>query len=228
MAIAFDATTSGSDTDFGGDITVSHTPVGTPRGVLVFITADLVSTDQSAATCTYGGTSMTQVISSGKSSGEPVTVQAYFLGASVPTGTQSAVWTGDSAGGRYHLTVITFTAADDCEVQNSVEVANGDSVADPSTSLALSGNSCYVALGGFSGASDPGSVTPLSGWGTDVSNEFDFGAAVSVCYSYNTIGTSDVTCGWTQTADDAVSVAVAVKEAGGGTSALPLINAYYS
>src|SRR5690606_11093100 len=43
-------------------------------------------------------------------------------------------------------------------------------------------------------------------------NETDVGSTVAGVYSYNTIGTSNVTAGWSQTAEDALMLAVAVAE----------------
>ena len=53
-------------------------------------------------------------------------------------------------------------------------------------------------------------TTPLASWTSRV--EIDWGPQVGLMYTYDTIGTSDVTAGWTQAADDATMVALAVSE----------------
>src|SRR3989344_6450108 len=67
----------------------THTPAGTPRGVLVFVfTNDSVDNTSSV---TYGGVTMTEV-SGGlavDTAGEKSRIETFFLGSSVPTGAQT-------------------------------------------------------------------------------------------------------------------------------------------
>lgn len=129
MTIAFDAATSLGLISAGGAGSTafpnSHTPVGTPRGVLVFIVTEpdtdiITSVD-------YGGDTMTEVATFVQTAGsEHGVIQCFFLGASVPTGTQVVTPTYTAAGqivGSCH----TVTAADDTAISASAsaEAASG-------------------------------------------------------------------------------------------------------
>lgn len=197
-------------TSSGGSF--SHAAGGSPRAVLVFCVASAPGGDVVSG-ATYGGVAMTEIPSAGghllKATGETAGVWAFFLGASVPTGTQNVAITG-SGSISVSVCVITYTGAADCEVAASNTSINSDSVENPSSTLALGGSECAVAIGFFSGQGAVGGITPLTGWTSRA--ERDFGAQTAGFYTYDTVGTTDVTIGWTQTADDALCIGVAIRE----------------
>jgi hypothetical protein len=84
------------------------------------------------------------------------------------------------------------------------------SQANPTGTLTLSSRTCFVCQGLMSGQAAVASITQPAGWSIGV--EATTGSECAAVYSYDTIGSSDVTVGWTQTADDAFAVAIAVSE----------------
>src|SRR3990167_10719274 len=80
--IAFDAS---SETTGTTSLSWTHTPVGTPRGVFVGVSATVDLSDVVSA-CTYGPVSMSRVAIATRDGFEDGTVYAFFLGSSIPTG----------------------------------------------------------------------------------------------------------------------------------------------
>jgi len=215
VTVAFDARTVGEGT---GTLSFTHTPVGTPKGVLVLIVQYLSATAQ-VSTVTYGGVALTQV-STSPADGTGLTdagiTYAYFLGSGIPTGAQTTEMTVSGAANK-RLYVITLTGAANTEVVDSEAVVT-DSVANPSTTLSLGGRDSFAAIAFGSEHNGIVSTTPLAGW-TDA-DERDFGNSVAGLYRYNTVASTDVTAGYTATAADSWMMAAAVSEvvAGGATS----------
>lgn len=208
MAIAFDAA---SNVAAGtGNLSWTHTPVGTPRGVLVYVVQNTGASSQ-VSSVTYGGVSLSQVSGSPNvhGTGEPGVVSAWFLGSGVPTGARTVAVTVSGTASK-RAVCFTVTAADDTSVQATNVSINSDSVANPSSTLLLGGVPCWVSEGFHSGQNAVSGITELSGWTAYL--EHDFGNQTAGWYRYNTVGSSDVTVGWTQTADDAVCIAVALRE----------------
>lgn len=208
-----------NDTGFGGNVTMSITPVGTPRGVWVGICQGTNDTDTITGV-TYGGTAMTRVHRFVGTAGEHTVQYAYFLGSSVPTGAQDAVISTSSSTGK-HCIVMTFTAADDTEINTTSELIDSSSQDDPRVNFAIGGVESFVAEMITSGLSQVTNISPISpGW-TD-RGEGDMGALVSAFYSYDTIGTADVNCGYDSTAaDDAQILGIAINEVTGGGATTP-------
>jgi hypothetical protein len=217
MAVAFDAFSSASDAGGASNLAWTHTPVGTPRGVLVWIVmTGYTPSGTNAVSCNYGGVDMGAPIAEAiKTTGEVGSVVFYFLGSGIPTGAQTVTFdklaSAVTFGG-----AISLTGAANTEVVDSDATINSDSATNPSVTLSLAGRTSFAGIGFFSGQGADTGITPLSSWTSRA--EHDYGAAVAAVYSYDTIGAADVTAGWTQAADDAIAVAVAVSEvAAGGT-----------
>ena len=221
MAVAYDNHTTAGDTGFATSYTVNHTPTGTPRGILAMCTVGPATADE-LISATYGGTAMTLVGSNVLGSGESHNVAVYFLGASVPTGAQDFVISLDAAL-RSHITVISLTADNDVEVVDFDDTTINSETYDGSAdaTLSLSGRTCFAALQLATGAGATTAIAPNSGWGTTIGagtdEEFDFGPSGAATYSYDTVGTADITtAGWDQASDDGQMVAVAVAELDSG------------
>lgn len=125
MAVAFDAS-SESHTGTTGSVSQAsfnwtHTPVGTPRGVLVF-TFSTFSSNDNATAVSYGASSMTAV-SGGRAVSTGGTyigdVKAWFLGASVPTGAQTVTITRTNNTDEMYAVAMTVTAAADTSVHTA-------------------------------------------------------------------------------------------------------------
>lgn len=214
MTVAFDASAGTTGT---GTLSYTHTPVGTPRAVLLFVVHS--GTTDEVTTVTYGGTGMTQISVSPqtKSTGELSVVHAFFLGSSIPTGAQTVEVSVSGASTKLGRS-ITLTASADTEVVDA-DIISSDSVSNPSVTLGLGGRTSFVAIGFDSGQIDVASIAPNAGWTSRV--EFDFGSHSGGVYTYDTIGSSDVAAGWDNSAaggDDANAIAVAISEAAAATA----------
>ena len=214
MAIAEDAFTfHGIET---ANFNFTHTPVGTPRGVIVLINQfDNVA---ETVTVTYGGLSLIEMSLSpmlglGSATDTDCTLHAYFLGSGLPTGAQTVAVTKSGANSM-RTGVWTVTADADTEEQDMDDTISSVSLVNPSAVLALGGNECFCCEIFKSGHNVVTSISPLTNWTAD--NEEDLGVSVQGLYSYDIIGTADVTMGWTQTAEDATCLGAAIKESAGG------------
>lgn len=214
MAIAFDS--SGTPASGTGNFSFTHTPVGTVRAVIIGIMQNVGATDEVTAV-SYGGVALSRVGAVFHTTGEPGAVYLYFLGASIPTGAQTVSVTVNGTGSTKRVTVWALTAGADTEVVASDTTINSDSQANPSVTLGLMGRSCWCGIEFFSGQNAPTGITPFASWTATL--EQDFGSQTGGSYRYNTIGTADVSAGWTQTAEDAAMVAVAIGEVVAGGSA---------
>ncbi len=223
--VAFDAWsavgTSGND-----DRVWTHTPVGTPRGIVV-LCVGTGGVDQFIS-ATYGGVSMNEVSGSPNvlSGGEGGNVSVFFLGSSIPTGAQTVSVSVEADGlGNKRCGAISLTASANTEVVDSDATINSDAVSNPSTTLSLGGRASFAAISFFSGINNVDNMAPLSNWTSRL--EHDFGSDTAGWYTYDTIGTSDVTAGWTQGTEDAAAIAVAISEVqavvGGGEEYLMLL-----
>lgn len=217
MTIAYDAVSSA--TEGTGTLTWTHTPAGTPAGVIVYVIQN-TGTDLVTGV-TYGGITMSEVTDSPnlKAAAEDGAVYGYFLGSSIPTGAQTVEVSVTGGAITKAAVAITVTAAGDTAVQDTDVTINSDAEADPSATLSLGGNSCFCAIGFMSGIGATANITPLTDWTSRY--EFDFTNQTAGVYTYDTIGTSDVAIGWDQTSEDAVAVGIAITEDAGGGSAAP-------
>jgi hypothetical protein len=226
VTIAFDNYTNFAGT--GNPVAGSHAGAGSGvRGALVLIQG-LASTDEVTGV-TYGGVPMAEVNGSPvlHATGELGSAHGFFLGAGVPQGTQtvSVARTGVSS---LKVHVFTQTAAADTEVADTKTI-NSDSQADPTLSLVTpAGVPTFVAATLFSGQDDPLNVTPDAAY-TQV-NEFDYGTKTGNTVRRTNIATGGVVvCAWTQAAEDAVALGVAIREvataAGFEVGVIPIVQA---
>lgn len=213
MAVAFDAMGPGASGT--GTVSWTHTPVGTPRGILVVIWQLTTAADQVTG-CTYGGVAMTEVSASPliKSTGETGVLYTYFLGSSIPTGAQTVQFTvsGAATKGGNSMSV---TADTDTELVD-VKTIQNDSLANPAVTLVLGGRSALCSIGFMSGHDAVGGIAPLSGW-TD-RGEGDLGTQTTTLYTYDTVSTVDVSAGYTATAEDVNAIATAIGEVAAAAS----------
>lgn len=215
MAIAFDAAATGTKTTDGtnGTLSWTHTPVGTPRGVVVYAPVQAINANFDVTGVTYGGVAMTEVAGSpnNKTTGETGQVSAWFLGSSIPTGAQSVVVSyATTATPDIAFSSLTYTADQDCSIVDVDATISSDSLENPSVTLSLGGVACACSIGFVSGQNDVSGITPLANWTSR--QETDTGIKTLGVYTYDIVGSTDVTAGWTQTADDAVAIAIAIRE----------------
>jgi len=203
-AIAFDAESEAE----GTSLSWTHTPAGTPRGVLVAVVEAARSTVGVTAV-TYGGVSMSKVTDAADTSGEPGAVSVWFLGESVPTGAKTVSVTAgaDAKWG----SCVTVTADGDLQVADSDRVQ--EDAANPTVTLQTgAGVESFVAAWAYSGL---GAVTNLSANTTryqeKLANSRDFGSyvAVGVRGQGSYLG-GDIPVGFTSSSDDMAMAAVAL------------------
>ena len=226
MTVAFDAFDAGTDQNNANDQTWTHTPVGTARGVVVLQVEN--GTGDKVDSVTYGSLTLTEVAGSPNdhTTGELGTIHCFFGGSGLPSGAQTVTVSRNATSRHMGASSTVTSASVDTEVVDTDASINSDSLSSPSATLALAGRTCYVAEALFSGRAALVDITPLAGW-TD-RQEFDRGSRVVGWYDYDTIGSADVTMGWTQGADDAVCIGVAVSEVVAAAAVIPsLVTAPY-
>lgn len=205
MPVAFDAYTvlSGSP----GNMSALHTPVGVPRGILVSV-LDLTAENPSI-TATYGGVTMRKVAGAPliKTAAEAGAADWWFLGSGIPTGAQTVFVGVGGAGGTKGARCYSLTAETDLEIVD-IGIISSDSAANPGVTLALGGRTAWAAIAFLSGQDAVSGVAPVADWTAD--EEIDVGVMTAGWYHYDTVGSTDVVAEWTQTADDAIAIAVAV------------------
>jgi hypothetical protein len=189
VTIAKDAVSSFSGS---GTFSANHTPSGTPRGVIVNIAYQNGSDDVTSVT--YGGVTMTEATDSPqvKTTTEEMVSHTYWLGESIPTGTQSVQVVSGGSITKY-VDVITLTADDDMSEADGAGAFGAPSAGDFTVTLELGGATAFASVGAQTSLNNGNFVSPLSGWTSDV--ETDQGSETSVTYTYDTIGSSDVTAG---------------------------------
>lgn len=208
MALALDS--SGTPASQTTSFSFTHTPVGTVRAVIITVNQQTGFNDE-VTSVTYGGVPCNRVAINAKSTGETGAVYVYFLGANIPTGAQTVAINVNATGSPKRPTVWALTAASDTSVKVIDTSIISDSQANPSTTLALGGTTCWCAIEFLSGQDSTASIAPLANWTATLTQQW----GVVQCggsYRYNTISNVDVTAGWTQTADDTLAIAFAVQE----------------
>lgn len=212
MTIAFDAATDlASGT---GNRNIAHTPVGTPRGVLLLVAnSDATSAVDSA---TYGGVAMTKIAGYNQAAGtEFGSVEVWLLGASIPTGAQTLAIT--SAGGEtYIATCITITAAADVSFEDEIGATASSGGGGYTLTLTTTRES-YVAGCIWTGTNAIGGI--LDGNGTN-ENQVDFGTDCAKLSSLHTpVAAGSPNLNWTgSTNSHHATVAVAVAEVAGAAT----------
>ncbi len=135
MALAFDASSTARQ-PFGTSLSYTHTPVGTPRAVVVLV--NINGLDDTITSLTYGGVALSKVT---RTASGLAGTEIYLLGEGVPTGPKT-VLASCSFYLDFWMTTVTLTADDDV---SSVAVAGIANEFGTDVSLVLS------TLSGYSG-----------------------------------------------------------------------------
>jgi hypothetical protein len=166
MAIAFDASseshagTTGSSSE--ASFSWTHTPVGTPKGVLVFTFVNANADEVSAVT--YGGVSLSTDAAwrAVDTADEPGDCKAWFLGSGVPTGSQSVVVTRTNNATVVYAVAITVTSGANSEVHSAgvTLVQNDGTCSEVSVTDGSPGQDSVRFAGINSGLSNVQSLSP--------------------------------------------------------------------
>jgi hypothetical protein len=216
MAVLFDAFseshtgTSGSASQ--ASFSWTHTPVGTPAGVLVFVATNANSA--LITSVTYGGVAMTAV-SGGEAidtGGEPGRMTAYFLATGIPTGARTVTVTRTNNTTVMYAVAITVTADSTPEVYEAgiVLLENDGTLAVQAVDDGSPGTNSLRFAAINSGLSS----VPAAGTGSTVLGGVDFGARVVQVVRETTGGEGSRDVGFSSaTSDDRAAVHLAVREA---------------
>lgn len=207
MTIAFDSSLEQLGLGASPDpFTFNFSPVGTLRGIALAV---IIEGNVDAITSvTYGGASLTRVVFVADTAGEPARVEWWFLGSSIPTGTQQFSIDHSAAATLKNFVVVGVTGADDTEIGDFDSI--GGDQADPQLTLTTAGSMCFCVIG--SGLPAPTSLTILSGM-TAV-QDHDLGQDCYRCDRQTDPNTGTFTIGYTAASDDVAMAAIAIKEVG--------------
>lgn len=229
MAIAHDAatrfpTTDGTADSTSGDRSFTHTPSGTPSGVVVLVGGG-GSSSAVVTGVTYGGSAMTQVCSASDTD-EAGWTAIYFLGSAVPSGAQTVVLQGSSA---FHWAwCCTLTSATGSCAVDTFATVNTTTSTNYVTSLTTAASTMSYAIV-HSGINAPGSASAATGCtnlgGAGVFGA-DYGTSSSMAVKRTSVDAAGTfTIGSTGSSEDFCVSAAAIKEgaAVGGSTFVPQI-----
>ena len=211
MAIAFDSTGSVGAIATSSPLPYTHTPVGTLRGITVFVVT--AASGDTVTGVSYGGVGMTRVTRIQDAGGETGSVYGYFLGAGLPTGAQTVSVSFTGSTGHCAASVgVTAAAGFDTAVHNTGSLANV-SIVNPVVTIPIT-EASYIGGALFSGQGAVAQISPGGGYLGIV--EYDFGASTAGFERASALVGTDASFGFAQTADDAVILGIAVMELAGG------------
>lgn len=224
MAVGFDASSErGNNYSNTSPQTWTHTPVGAPAGVLVFVMCDSTATDGVTAV-SYGSASLTAV-SGGfaqDTAGEVGFCKAYFVGSSIPTGAQT-VSVSTTGSPNIACFCITVTAAADTEVYTAgiVLLQEDGTLSEQSVSDGSPGTNSMRFAGMHTGLAN---ILSLTGANSTALQDVDDGSTGSLIVRETTAGQGSRSVGFTSAStDDRAVVHLAVREvvsASGGSGPL--------
>jgi len=204
MTIGVDATRTEfirTDTSDPYSSGFSYTPTSTPRGIVVTAIHADTSTDHVVG-ITYGGVAMARAVTAADTATEPGRADIWWLGASVPTGTQALV--ADLASGTtddIQFVVFGLTGAADIEVVDTDAIQVNTS--NPSLTMNYAGRTC-VSIGAFFYG---GSAAPTPNANMTNLHTHDFTAQFGSVDMQTTPGTSDFVFSYTANDDTGLAVA---------------------
>jgi hypothetical protein len=221
VAVAYDAVTETALFDVGSanPFTFTHTPVGTPKGVVLFLFTDGGATDPFDGAVSYGGVAMSAV-SGGRavdSAGEAGSTKAYFLGSSIPTGAQTvSIIHNTGVSGNLYAVCVTVTASADTEISGTPVLVEGDgTLAEQNVGTGAASALRFAGL--FSGIS----TIPSAGANSTSITTDPIGTRSRGVVRETTAGAGSRPVGYSSgTSDDRAVVHLSVAESGGGGGAV--------
>lgn len=208
MTVTVDAATEHVRTGTTSPQTFSHAGAASGvKGVLLALVHGTSSTDHVTA-ASYGGVAMTRIQRNVDTATEPGAAEWWFLGASVPQGTQTVSYTPGSTTDDFHAVAITLLGADDLEIVDQDGIS--ENAANPSVTLQYGGRTCMAFAALYGGGAAPSSFTPNANCTTV--HDHDLGAFYSEIIRQTTAGSADFAVGGTASSDDVAFAAIAVSE----------------
>jgi hypothetical protein len=206
MSALFDQFTRTDRTGTSNPTTVSHTPIGVPRGV--FLIAQCQTPNLHLVNGTYGGVAVPSI---SQMVGATKTLEVCFLGSGVPVGTQDAVFEWDSATtDDIELMVVTVTSTGGYNIE--VVDVDGLSASGSNSAVTMNANGRVCTSFGWAGISvaDPtdapenGNMTPIT--------EIDKGASIYLSHYQTTPSDTDFVFGYTHSSAPRVMIVLAIAE----------------
>lgn len=189
-----------------------HSPVDTPRGLVVYVVGSLDATDI-ITSVTYGGVPMNAVTGglAQDTSGEAGFSKVYFLGTGIPTGEQTVQVNRDITATPVWACCTTVTAISDTNytgvlVEEENQLVTEENIDDSSLG---NGNGSLRFCGGFFGSSsisNPGDIGASSTYLQGI----DYGAYNSVVVRETVSGVGSRPVGFINKNDDTALVYLAV------------------
>lgn len=204
-ATRFPATENTSDTTTG-DRTFTHTPAGTPTGVVVVLCHQ--TTTPAVTGVKYGNVQMKLIVEATDTS-EAGRVAIYaFTNGIVPTGAQTVTLQGCTSSAKF-VTCTNVTTATNSTTIDVSGVVNTTTAADPKIVLTTSVTS-IIYMGLHTGAAAP-SASPLTGCA--LQNNLDYGQlSAQTVRRLFADAPGSITTGVTLASDDYCTAGVALAE----------------
>lgn len=207
--------TTGSESE--ASFTWNHTPVGTPRGVLVFTLAN-TATQSNVSSVTYGGVNLPAVtggyaVDTGGTTGF---CRAWFVGESVPTGVQAVVVNRTSNANVIYAVAITVTADGDTEIVGTPVLLQENGTLDEQAV-----DSGAVVAQRYAGLNSGLNDVASPGASSTALHSIDYSARTAAVVRETTAGSGSRSVGFTSAeSNDCAAVHLAVAEVGGGGSSI--------
>jgi hypothetical protein len=200
------STSSTSEGSFGW----THTPSGTPKGVLVYTFVGPGSSSDHALSVTYGGVNV-PAVTDGRAvdtSGEPGDCKAWFLGSGVPTGAQTVTVTRTNNAASIYAVCVTVTASTDTETYGVTLLEEDQALAEQSITDGSPGTNSMRYAGVNSGLSS----VPTTGANSTALASIDYGTRCDAVVRETTSGQGARSVGFTDSLDDVAAVLLAIRE----------------
>lgn len=216
MAVAPDSATESHTGTTGSTSEASfswtHTPTGTPAGVIIFV-FNANNTGDDATSVTYGGVTVPAVTGgmAADTATEPGRCRAFFLGSSIPTGAQTVVVNRNNNANIMYSVAAVVTASTDTEVYTAgiVLLENDGTLAEQNVDDGSPGTDSWRYAGLYTGLAAP----PAKGANSTVVHTIDLGAFGCSTVRETTGGQGSRPVGWgTGTSDDRAAVHLAIRE----------------
>jgi len=209
--VASESHTGTTGNTSSASFTWTHTPTGTPRGVLVFVYT--ISATKKVVNVTYGGVAMTEILggAAADTATEPGRIDTFFLGTGIPAGTQSIIVNRINDATIMYASAATQTAGADTEIYipGIVLLQENGVFAEQLVDDGLSGTNSQRYAAAYSG----GANVLSAGVASTVLNNIDFGVYTVTTAKETIAGPGARNVGFTDaTADDRAAVHLAVRE----------------
>ncbi len=214
-AVANDAASESHTGTTGSVSTASftwvHTPVSTPRGVLVFVYT--ISATKKVVNVTYGGVAMTEILGGAAvdTAIEPGRIDTFFLGAGIPAGAQSIVVNRINDATIMYASAATQIAGANTEIYipGIILLQENGTFVEQLIDDGLPGTNSQRYAAAYSG----GANILSAGAASTILNNIDFGVYTVTTAKETTAGQGARNVGFIDaTADDRAAVHLAVRE----------------